>query len=980
MVQTMRGNPRGRRAQVEELEVRQLLSLTWPAGQLLPRFATPQAPLGCMDLSGYSNEAKDLFTSLQGIVNREQPRLITADNFGEGKFTWINAQGLSYSLINPWTALTKYRSLVSGLVVDDPSQPDTLNLATTIAGLKHELIVDPSLLPTLQAAPYNLPIVDDLRGRFTSAQQVYQYEHDNYWAQCQHRILIGLDPVHVHGALRDFAVATQSAVIWLDPAVSSQAALAGHFFADMSPVHGLYMGWWPQENPGVSFAGHNYGIPTFATDYFINATVYGGIDVAVHPRPLPALPALQNKIYVSFVLSDGDNAQYMQHQMRSLWNDPARGSVPMGWTVSPLVSTLDPPMLNYYYATASADDCLLSGPSGAGYTYASDWTAANQDAYTKLTDSYLQASGLRIITPWNSVTTALGDSYAANDPSLLGITSQDSTQGTAVYANTLPRIAFATTYGSTEASLESGIASASQGWNGAGPLFVTVQGSAWNLSPTNLKNVAATLDPTRYAVVRPDQMFMLYRESHGLPIDPPAGLPAAPTALAAAALSGSQVRLAWTDNANNEDGYAVEESADGGATWATIARVLGGSQSFVATQLPAGTPLEFRVRAYNAHGVSGYSNVVAAVTRGAAPALSFPGGFAGSTAQLQLNGSAALKGATLELTDGNGGEAASVFSRSAVPVQRFSTTFDFRLTSAVADGMTFTIQLAGPTQLGGGGGSLGYGGIPASVAVKFDVWNNNGEGIDSTGLFTGGASPTGAAGSFDMTASGLNLHTGDTMEATLVYDGSTLLEVLTDTVVGATFVQSYPVNLSSVLGATTAYVGFTAATGGSAAVQDVLSWSFTPLPTAAPASPANLRATPASGSAINLSWSEVGPQSWDSFLVLRRTGSAGGFVQIAWLAHGAASFADTGLTPGTQYSYEVIATNGVGNSAPAGAAGAVTPIIGDLNFDGAVNFADLLILAQNYGRGPAATWAQGDLNGDGTVDFADLLLLAQNYR
>ena len=51
---------------------------------------------------------------------------------------------------------------------------------------------------------------------------------------------------------------------------------------------------------------------------------------------------------------------------------------------------------------------------------------------------------------------------------------------------------------------------------------------------------------------------------------------------------------------------------------------------------------------------------------------------------------------------------------------------------------------------------------------------------------------------------------------------------------------------------------------------------------------------------------------------------------------------------------------------------------GDANADGRVNFDDLLILAQNYGR-TDASFAQGDFNNDGTVNFDDLLLLAQNY-
>jgi len=51
---------------------------------------------------------------------------------------------------------------------------------------------------------------------------------------------------------------------------------------------------------------------------------------------------------------------------------------------------------------------------------------------------------------------------------------------------------------------------------------------------------------------------------------------------------------------------------------------------------------------------------------------------------------------------------------------------------------------------------------------------------------------------------------------------------------------------------------------------------------------------------------------------------------------------------------------------------------GDANLNGTVDFSDLLLLAQHYGKA-AATWDQGDFNYDGTVNFTDLLQLAQNY-
>lgn len=53
---------------------------------------------------------------------------------------------------------------------------------------------------------------------------------------------------------------------------------------------------------------------------------------------------------------------------------------------------------------------------------------------------------------------------------------------------------------------------------------------------------------------------------------------------------------------------------------------------------------------------------------------------------------------------------------------------------------------------------------------------------------------------------------------------------------------------------------------------------------------------------------------------------------------------------------------------------------GDANFDGSVDFGDLLVVAQNYGL-TGRSHAQGNLNysADGKVDFDDLLLLAQRY-
>jgi hypothetical protein len=60
----------------------------------------------------------------------------------------------------------------------------------------------------------------------------------------------------------------------------------------------------------------------------------------------------------------------------------------------------------------------------------------------------------------------------------------------------------------------------------------------------------------------------------------------------------------------------------------------------------------------------------------------------------------------------------------------------------------------------------------------------------------------------------------------MVYDGTNLTMTLTDTVTNATVTEAFPVNIPSIVGSNTAWVGFTGGTGGFSATQNVLSWSY----------------------------------------------------------------------------------------------------------------------------------------------------------
>jgi hypothetical protein len=224
---------------------------------------------------------------------------------------------------------------------------------------------------------------------------------------------------------------------------------------------------------------------------------------------------------------------------------------------------------------------------------------------------------------------------------------------------------------------------------------------------------------------------------------------------------------------------------------------------------------------------TGYANspvAIAAYAIGAATSyINYPNsGFTASA--LSLNYGASVTGGVLQLTDGGANEERSAWFTTQVPVQAFTTNFTFKQTNASADGMTFAIQGENIWSLGDPGGGLAYQGIAKSIAVKFDLYNNAGEGIDSTGMYTGGAAPT--VPSIDLSSTGINLHSGDIMNAQLVYDGTNLTMTLSDTVTNASVTEVFPVNIPSIVGGSTAYVGFTGSTGGQTATQNVLSWTY----------------------------------------------------------------------------------------------------------------------------------------------------------
>lgn len=87
--------------------------------------------------------------------------------------------------------------------------------------------------------------------------------------------------------------------------------------------------------------------------------------------------------------------------------------------------------------------------------------------------------------------------------------------------------------------------------------------------------------------------------------------PAAPSGLAATAIGGI-VSLTWADNSNNESGFLVERSDDGGGTWNEVARA--SYPAYTDRGLEPTTSYRYQVSAYNTVGYSAPTTPITTTT------------------------------------------------------------------------------------------------------------------------------------------------------------------------------------------------------------------------------------------------------------------------------------------------------------------------------------------------------------------------------
>ena len=569
------------------LRILEAADLCWPDDRLLPHLMPPATLVRSLDMNAarLSSEERLMFCVMQGIVNRSRPRLLLYNHNEEPQATWPDAHSLrtvGTSASAPYTLVRQFREEIRGLVLYSTARSEHYaNLAATVAGLERLLPVTEEVRARLAAAGMDLPVMVDLSGlEMTNALGVYRYLYDNYWARCNHRLLISERPLipYVH----DIGTACGSACLWLDPRNAAERQLLDRFLRDLTPGRDIVLGWYPEERSGIGEATR-YGLSTVPADFFENASIYSAVSRPVKVPPVPKRQRLQNRVYAAVYISDGDNIQYCQHAMAKIFNQDGRGQMPMNWTISPALVDVAPMMLNYYYRKATVNDCFVSGPSGLGYAmpydahnsyYYVSSTSNKIVPYTQLTQRYIEKAGLRVITVWDDISSNHRKRYADNCPYLYGLTindweRQEGRLTMKVQSGWLPIAVQYPCYASGTNVITGFFNRDITNFNGSKPMFVCGQVTVWDVGPDKLVALKTELDalsPGNVNIVRADHWFNYYNEANHLPFNLSMLEDTEVTSSAVAA--GSAVENAT--NGSPSDGYQWVSGTTDGTGWVQL--------------------------------------------------------------------------------------------------------------------------------------------------------------------------------------------------------------------------------------------------------------------------------------------------------------------------------------------------------------------------------------------------------------------------
>ncbi len=344
---------------------------------IFPKAGKPPKHLYVINVDGKSYEEKVLAATLEGVVNKKEPRLylIEKDSDDDSANFILSLYKEKYGVTSESATIEKtlstFKNEINGAIVYDPRDNFTVNICTTLAGLKNAVCVTEALLPLTEKA--GLKTLQDLRGKWKNKSGAYRDTFKTYYPQCSKKALGIISPSEWR--TRDYLVQNKIFTFFAK-ALPKQKPLLEEILSktpDNIPVFGYLSSTGLEELLAVeTLSMHNKIL--IPSDLQSNLSVHSGFAYA--PSKFKAkkkerkIPDIKGKLAVVLSLTDGDNVYVplTYFLQKKYWRSPNRGKIPMGWSISQSLLDIAPAVAAYYKETAAENDELVAMIS-VGYTH-----------------------------------------------------------------------------------------------------------------------------------------------------------------------------------------------------------------------------------------------------------------------------------------------------------------------------------------------------------------------------------------------------------------------------------------------------------------------------------------------------------------------------------------------------------------------------------------------------------------------------------
>lgn len=339
--------------------------------------------------------------------------------------------------------ILKYRDQINGCVLWDEGMPDTANIALMQSALEGLLPIEAGMAAWAQDV--GLPILHDLRGKWPNRFAMVQWAFEHFFPQCKPGMIACVEPgwqrpefvdYLVQNRIFTYSLSSKSGGVgdrlllllafgpaWLREAlfalrldgpirrlglalmarrsVEVRLATAIQRAVQDKPNPTIF-GWHTRREDELAFLLHlsANGMRLVPSHLAANFSFHSQVKPLGLPTPTPVPEAELDPqgIYLTFTLSDGDQLMMMSTGELGNWHSTQRGVVPFNWETQPLLVELAPALLEKYARTATPNDCLIAGPSGAGYIIPP--LAPDLPAYLAESRRICQQAGIRVITTY----------------------------------------------------------------------------------------------------------------------------------------------------------------------------------------------------------------------------------------------------------------------------------------------------------------------------------------------------------------------------------------------------------------------------------------------------------------------------------------------------------------------------------------------------------------------------------------------------